>query len=305
MIIVPCADDLVSVCRVPVNGAREFLDGIFAYHRLCQIHNYRMEIFDSHVHFVDPSRGTLADWPTRDDVLFKSHRVADLKMYYTDFQLTGCVWVETSRRSENDDWLLVEASKASEVSGVVLNLQPDQEAFAHRFERACSVPEFLGIRLRPIESYDLECTQLRRNFKELGLAARTVEFGAKAPSQKKSFAELAKSLPGVTWILDHCGHPTLSSVDDPGWRSQIAAIAARPNVACKISSNYAKSVSWRDTLRFLLDQFGDDRILYAGNWPLCTRDVELKVALDVMLDVLGPAAHKFFAENARRVYRLN
>jgi len=120
--------------------------------------------------------------------------------------------------------------------------------------------------------------------------------------------------PEVSFVLDHIGKPDIKGgVLDP-WREQIAALAAFPNVMCKISGlvTEADHQGWTTAdllpyVDYIVKSFGENRIMFGGDWPVAfqastyPRWVE---TLDALTTSLSPEGkRKLWAENARRFYR--
>ncbi len=261
-----------------------------------------MKIFDSHVHFVDPNRPEGILWPRADSSIYRRHLPDDLLKASKPATLTGCVAVETSRRPTDDDWLVRLARGSSLIEAVVLNLQPDTRGFESRLEQALTVEKFVGIRLRPIETYNLQSPELLQSFGLLQQEGKTIEFGAKTLVLKESFARLAAQFDETTWILDHCGHPPAGETLSPQWCDGIVEIAAVPNTVCKISSEYCEAKSWSPVLQFLIQHFGPKRLLYGSNWPVCTPTVDLVRATSQLTQLTGNHGQDIMEGNARRVY---
>ncbi|GAB6166615.1 amidohydrolase [Thermostilla marina] len=140
---------------------------------------------------------------------------------------------------------------------------------------------------------------------------------------------LVKRCPATQFILDHCGNadpkmfPPYLKEDSPrarkyrqNWREGVAALAELPNVVCKISGLLARMPKneWRTEhlapiIEFCLNAFGPDRVMFAGNWPVCTRGGSLRQWVEVVRTVTAARPleerRKLFSENARRVYRLD
>jgi L-fuconolactonase len=133
--------------------------------------------------------------------------------------------------------------------------------------------------------------------------------------QLPSVITLVRQCPETSFVLDHIGKPNIKDhVLDP-WRAHIEALAALPNVRCKISgmANEADHRNWAPDdlapyVAHVLQAFGEDRVMFGGDWPVVvaaspyTRWVE---TLDGLTAQLSPEArHKLWAGNARRFYRL-
>lgn len=131
----------------------------------------------------------------------------------------------------------------------------------------------------------------------------------------QEIAKLIARCPDTAFILDHCGNPEVQAADLDGWRRGIDAVAKRPNVVCKVSGFVGgfKGRRWQpEDLRPVVDHvstaFGPDRLIFGGDWPVCTLAASLGEWCAALRQVVAdrPAAEqrKLFSENARRVYRL-
>lgn len=134
-------------------------------------------------------------------------------------------------------------------------------------------------------------------------------------NQLAGVIELVQACPETQFMLDHCGKPDIAAgLLDP-WRSQISALAALPNVWCKVSGlvTEANLRSWTSTdlapyVGHVLEAFGEDRVLFGGDWPvllLASAYDRWVVTLDQLTsDLTDVARQKLWATNARRFYRL-
>jgi L-fuconolactonase len=127
--------------------------------------------------------------------------------------------------------------------------------------------------------------------------------------------ELVRRCPEVSFMLDHIAKPGIRAGVSEPWRSQLAALAALPNVWCKISGvvTEADHAAWtpEDIAPYVahaVTVFGEDRVAFGSDWPVVVqaggyrRWVE---TLDALTAHLSPQARrKLWAENARRFYRL-
>ncbi len=260
-----------------------------------------MQILDSHVHFFDPTRPDGIRWPNAASPLYRPTFPPDLVAAMDPHRLSGCIAVETSRRHQDDQWLLDLSAREKLVKGVVLNLQPDKPGFEDRLDRASESGKFVGIRLRPIEQYDLSSTTLHRSLRYLAHHGKSVEFGAKSPGKKKEFAYLAGKYPDLTWILDHCGHPQGVLVDE-AWRAGIAEIASVTNTVTKVTGLGSPLEEWRGTLDMLVELFGTERLLYGSNWPVSTLVDKYDNQIVAFGEYFRSDAERFLFANATRVY---
>lgn len=224
---------------------------------------------------------------------------ADRLLAASSYKLQACVAVETSRRPIDDQWLLNLAASEPLITGVVLNLQADQKEFASRFDAAMNSRSFVGIRLRPIDQYDLASVVLRKNIALLERAQKCIEFGAATRANKAKFAALAKEFSATTWILDHCGHPKFDGLASKDWIADMQRIAEVPNVMVKVTGCEGEAKCWRPVLNSLLDMFGAKRLLYGSNWPVSPANNVLALA-----EFLDTDAAAFFRDNTCSAYRM-
>ena len=96
------------------------------------------------------------------------------------------------------------------------------------------------------------------------------------PQQLPAVAETVSALPEVRFVLAHCGKPPIASGDLTDWTAQIGAIAAAPNVTCKLSGLVTEAdwQTWeiadlRPVVDVVLDTFGPERLMLGTDWPVC------------------------------------
>jgi L-fuconolactonase len=133
--------------------------------------------------------------------------------------------------------------------------------------------------------------------------------------QLRGAIALVRQCPATQFVLDHIAKPDIAGhLLDP-WRARIAELASLPNVCCKISGmvTEADRANWTPDdlapyLAHVLEVFGEDRILYGGDWPVVLNASSYRrwaETLDALTAHLPDAAkRKLWAENARRFYRL-
>lgn len=127
--------------------------------------------------------------------------------------------------------------------------------------------------------------------------------------------KLAESCPDTRFILDHCGGAKVHEPDRTQWKRDMARLAARPNVVCKVSGIIAsaKPGQWKtDDLAPIVNDtlgcFGPDRVLFGGDWPVCTLGASLAEWVQALRDIVGNRSvadqRKLFHDNAVKAYRL-
>ena len=133
--------------------------------------------------------------------------------------------------------------------------------------------------------------------------------------QMAGAAELAASVPKVTFILQHAG--MLEDLSPEGWarwRNGMRLLAAQPNVVSKLSA-LGTFIHKNDPAHIAaivhetIDIFGPERCLFGSNFPvekLWTGYADLIAAYRKAIEPLGDeVARPAFRDTAARVYRLN
>ncbi len=119
----------------------------------------------------------------------------------------------------------------------------------------------------------------------------------------------------VPMILDHIGKPDIKGGRLDPWRDQIRRIAAFENVCCKFSSlaTEADKENWviddlRPYVEYIVENFGFDRLVFGGDWPVVTLAASYDKAVETMLELLRGVSKenlkKLFHDNAERFYNI-
>jgi L-fuconolactonase len=127
---------------------------------------------------------------------------------------------------------------------------------------------------------------------------------------------IAQRAPGTSLILDHLLKPDIKQHTLDPWRAQMAQLASLPNVYTKISgiATEADLMNWTaDDLKPYVDHalavFGEDRVVFGGDWPpLLTANstyARWVQTLDGLTsDMSAAGKRKLFGDNARSFYGL-
>jgi predicted TIM-barrel fold metal-dependent hydrolase len=202
------------------------------------------------------------------------------------------------------------------IAGIVASGRPEHEGFRAHLEQLAKLPKVRGVR-RVLHTQPDALSQSPRFAENLRLLP---EFGftfdlCVLTRQLPLALALAQGCPKVTFILDHCGVPEVKArVLDP-WREHIRLLADRPNVVCKISGlvAYADPAKWKaDDLKPYVDHalasFGWDRVVWGGDWPVCTLSATLAQWVTATRTLTQHATDEqraqLFHRNAERIYRV-
>ena len=231
--------------------------------------------------------------------------------------LDGCVAVQARQTLEETRWLLELADRHSFIVGVVgwVDLQ-STEARA-QLEGFARHPKLVGIR-HIVQGEPDDEFLLRPDFcrgiallEELDLAYDILIF----PRHLSVAAEFVEGFPRQRFVLDHLGKPEIRRGEIGAWTRDLRALAAFPNVSCKLSGLVTEA-DWRGWtpeqirpyLDVALDCFGPDRLMIGSDWPVCTLAADYAATLGVVRDYMKrrPNAEQaaVLGGNAQRFWNL-
>lgn len=132
--------------------------------------------------------------------------------------------------------------------------------------------------------------------------------------QLGSAVAAARSVPGVSFVLNHLGGPPVGTGEHPGdgtWASTVRRLGELSNVTCKLSGVHGPSVR-ASTLRpyydTVLEAFGPDRLMFGSDWPVsslaATYGEVCAVYRELTADLTASEQAAIFDRTARRVYGL-
>src|SRR5262249_52328975 len=126
----------------------------------------------------------------------------------------------------------------------------------------------------------------------------------------------ARAHPATCFVLDHIAKPRMAAgPSDPEWERHMPSLAELPNVWCKLSGLVTEAdwSAWkvediRPYAELVCDWFGDDRLLFGSDWPVCTLAAPYGRVFDLAGELLEGASEtaraKIMGENAVAVYGL-
>ena len=295
----------------------------------------QIPIVDTHQHLWDLDRLSLP-WLKDAPQLARHRRIDDYLREADGHGVTKAVYMEVDvdpvdRPLERD--LISELCRRPEVptAAAVFGATPGGEGFAATAQALADNPYARGARV-VLQAADRPrgfCLQEQFVADVRALGARGLLFDVCIrPAELRDAAELARRCAEMTLILDHCGNADPGIVagaggnpDDPTyghgrgqWLDDVQALGALSNVVCKISGVVARAApGWSaadlaPAVNHCIDCFGEDRIVFGSDWPVCTFAASLGewiTALREIISVRSPRLQrKLLHENAERIYRL-
>ncbi len=279
-------------------------------------------IVDTHVHLWDRSRFHLA-WLKGAPSLDRDFSWDDYKKASGGLNVVRAIYMEVdvdpSQQAREAASVAVLCGRGdSELAAAVISGRPAADSFAEYIRPIAKQPVIKGVRQvlhgpGTPAGYCLDPAFTRgiRLLGELGLSFDLCMRSAELADG----AKLAEACPGTQFILDHCGNADVFARDLSGWKRDIAALARRPNVCCKVSGIIASTRGrpWRPAdlapiVNHVLDEFGPDRVVFGGDWPVCTLGAPLADWIAALREIVSKRSYdeqaKLFSSNALKIYRL-
>jgi L-fuconolactonase len=127
--------------------------------------------------------------------------------------------------------------------------------------------------------------------------------------------ELVRRCPDTSFVLDHCGKPSIRTDDFEPWATDLARLAEYENVACKVSGLASEARPEQRTpeglfryARHAMYCFGSQRVMYGSDWPVVTTaggEQAWRALVDGFTSDWTTAGRQaFFSGNAIRLYGL-
>lgn len=278
-------------------------------------------IIDTHQHLWDASLPA-PPWVPAEGPLAGSHSLARYNAETAGLGIERTIYMEIAVRDED---LEAEAEavvalckgKHRPLVGAVIGGRPSDPAFEGYLRKHASSSCVKGVR-QVLHGATPQGTCLRPDFVRgiRLLGERGLCFDICLPAAFLSDgAALADACPATRLVLDHCGNPNVQAPDQTQWRRDIDALAKRANVSCKISGlvSSVRKGAWapEDLAPFVehcARAFGPDRIVFGGDWPVCTLGAELAEWVRALRQIIAPwpvgYRRKLLRENAIKIYRL-
>lgn len=272
---------------------------------------------DSHQHFWIYSA---REYPWITDTLSRirhDHLPPDLQRELARVQIDGCIAVQARQSLEESRWLLELADQYGVIKGVVGWVDLCNERVEEQLARLATHPKFVGVRHVVQDEAD-DNFMLRPDFqrgiarlKAFDLAYDILIF----PKQLPAAVQLVEKFPEHSFVLDHMAKPLIKDGTLHPWEEQIRELARHANVMCKVSGmvTEARWEQWeaRDfqpCLDVVFDAFGEDRLMYGSDWPVCRLSGTYEQVFNLVRDYVQPysatAQKKIFGGNAARFYGL-
>lgn len=299
---------------------------------------YTLPIVDTHQHLWDLSRFRLP-WVDSAPTLNRSFVTKDYLEATHGLNVVKAVYMEVDVAPDQQ---VAEAEHVIEIckrpdtptSAAVISGRPGSDQFKAYITRFKGSRYIKGVRqvLQVPETPRGFCLSKTfvGNIQLLGELGMSFDICMR-PAELADGTKLVDQCPGTRFIVDHCGNADPKVFEPPGrrgtdgaeapshdretWRRDMSRLAERKNVVCKISGIVARARtgSWKPEhlapiINHCLDAFGPDRVMFGGDWPVCTLVASYRQWVDALMAVIRTRSReeqrKLLADNATRFYGL-
>jgi len=280
-------------------------------------------IVDTHQHLWDVSRFELR-WLKGVAKLNRSFLMKDFQQATEGLNVVRSVYIEvdvepSQQVAEADYALDLIRRGGTPLVGAVIARRPASEGFAAYLARYKNQPAIKGLRrvLHTADTPPGSCLDTRfvEDIRLLGKIGLSFDLCMR-PAELGDAAKLIDACPDTSFILDHCGNASVRTKNLAAWKADIGRIAERKNVVCKVSGIVASAApgTWTADIlapivNHVMDQFGPDRVIFGGDWPVCTLAATYRQWVEALREIVADRPHadqkKLFHDNAIRVYRLS
>jgi len=289
-------------------------------------HEGKPWIIDPHTHFKGPDQiaweAKATKWHPK-NTLGQVVTPKDYRALADRLNIQATVVVEAVDQSQPqfNDWVLKQA-ESNLICGYIARGDLSSSDFVANYQRYKKSGYLRGYRFRreELQGY-LDSETARANIKRLEDDGMVVDLLVKS-EHAEAVATLARDYPKLVIVIDHCFGARMEDGKVPAaWSKAVADCGKFPNVHCKLSSvlNFAGVApfaepapndlkTYEPILQACFDAFGEDRVMFASNWGVCTHFGEVDDVVNIVSQFLKSqgedALQKGMRDNAIRIFKI-
>jgi L-fuconolactonase len=232
---------------------------------------------DAHQHFWHYTREEYGWIDDAMAVIRRDFLPADLAQEISVAGIDAVVSVQARQTLAETEWLLSKASAHSWIVGVVGWVPLIAPTVAEILAPLAAHPRLKGIRhvLQAEPDVYMDRADFNAGLAQLRAVNLTYDiliYHAQLPAAIR----LVDRHPEQVFVLDHIAKPAIRAGELQPWAQNLADLARRPNVFCKLSgvvteANYA-TWTYDQILPYLeaaLEAFTPARLMFGSDWPVC------------------------------------
>ncbi|MBM3934154.1 MAG: hypothetical protein FJ319_07615 [SAR202 cluster bacterium] len=261
-------------------------------------------VVDSHQHFWDIAKFSYP-WMPADGVLRRTYAPKDLEHVLKGNLVSKTVLVQAHKSVDEARYMLDIAKANDFVAGVVTWVDLAKPDVGKTLDELKKYPKLVGIR-HPVhdETDDAWITrpEVIRGLK--AVAERGLAYDLLVRTQHlKHVKKVADQAPGLRMVVDHIAKPPIAKGELEPWASEIAKVAALPNVYCKISGMVTeadhkkwKTANLRPYVEHVVKLFGYDRLMWGSDWPVVLLASDYDKARVAAVEAIGDCTYEEWAK---------
>lgn len=276
-----------------------------------------MRILDTHLHLIYPDRFTY-EWIGPEHKLSKPWTYEAYFAEAADLGIEGALHMEVDVAEQDIEAETAFVTTLPRIAGAIAACRPEYDGFPAQLDRILSAGEgrMKGLRrvLHEVPDDVSLAPIFADNLRRLVQHGLTFDLCLRA-DQLHLGVRLARLVPDLTFVLDHCGNPDISGSGLDPWRGALAEIARLPNVVGKVSGlvNHCDPGWTAETLRpyveHMIESFGWDRVVWGSDHPVATVTGGTLTDWVNAATIITAAASEgekaaLFYRNAERIYRV-
>jgi predicted TIM-barrel fold metal-dependent hydrolase len=279
-------------------------------------------IVDTHQHLWDLTKFRLP-WLKKDDVFNKSHVMSDYLQATAGLNVVKSIYMEVDlapeQQTEEAEYVIGLCQRADNpMVAAVISARPASDGFAKYIGQFKDTIYVKGVRqVLHVDGtppgYCLD-EKFIKGVRLLGEMGKSFDLCMRA-KELPDAAKLIDACPDTRFILDHCGNADVQAKDRTQWQKDMREVARRKNVVCKASGIVASAAPGKWTaddlapiVNFTMAVFGGDRVMFGGDWPVCTKAATYKQWVEALKEIVADrdeeSQRKLFYGNAVRFYGL-
>jgi L-fuconolactonase len=123
-----------------------------------------------------------------------------------------------------------------------------------------------------------------------------------------------KKFPGQKFVIDHLAKPAIKNHLVQEWKNELEPFKQYENVYCKIAGlvteadwEHWNTADFSNYISIVLDIFGDDRVMFGSDWPVCLTAANYSQVCDIVnentLFLDTAEKEKLWGKNCLNFYR--
>ena len=249
-------------------------------------------------------------------ILKKDFLIKDLEKTLHHNGFSSSIAVQARQSMEETLWLLTLAEQTNLIKGVVGWIDLKSDTLAQQLDELAKYKKLVGFRHVIQGENDPDFMQNPDFIRGLQmLADRGYRYDLLVfAHQLPAAAEMLAQIPNLHVVIDHIAKPDIKSRSDfDTWQQNMAVLAHNAKCYCKLSGMVTEAdwLNWHSDdfhpfMQTVLDLFGQDRIMFGSDWPVCLVAADYDQVKSLVLDfinvqapdakelILGQNAHKFY-----------